>query len=88
MRFRIWIHRDGDELIISDVFCLFLPACAGVGYEGIEVASWEIKLRLTGAGIYCERGQVYSREINWNTSGLEENLGFRCMLVFDTSGWL
>ena len=63
----ILIHRDGYELLNSDVFCLFLPACAGVCYE---------------------REQVASREINWNTSGLDENLDFRCMLDFDTSGWL
>ena len=61
------IHRDWFELSNSDVFCLVLPACAGVGCEGM---------------------QVYSREINWNASGLEENLDFRCMLDFDTSGWL
>ena len=87
MFWQFWaIHRGCDELMNSDVFCLFFPACAGVGCEGIEVASWEIKLRLTGAGVYRGRGQVESREINWNTSGLEENLVFRCILVFDTSG--
>ena len=64
VRFRIWIHRDGYELMISDVFCLFLLACAEVGYEGIEVESRGIRLRLTGAGIYCERRQVESWEIN------------------------
>ena len=88
VRFRILIHRDGYELMISDVFCLFCPACAGVGYKGIEVYSREIKVRLIRAGVYCERWQVESREIKWNTSGLEENLGFRCMLGFDTSGLL
>ena len=72
----------------SDVFCMFLPACAGIGCEGIEVESRQIKLRLIGAGVYCERWQVESWEINMNTSGLEENLGFRCMLGFDTSGLL
>ena len=61
----ILIHRDWYELSNADVFCLFLPACAG---------------------ICCEREQVLSREINWNTSGFEENLGFRCMLNFDASG--
>ena len=61
------MHRDGYELMNSDVFCLFLPACAGV---------------------CCEREQVASREIKWNASGLVENLDFRCMLDFDTSGWL
>ena len=40
------------------------------------------------AGVDFEELQVYSREINLNTSGLEENLDFRCMLDFDTSGLL
>ena len=61
----IMIHRDCYEWLNSDVFCLFLPACAGV---------------------CCERKRVASREINWNTSGFEENLGFRCMLDLNASG--
>ena len=59
---------------------------AGVDFEEMEVYSREINLKLTCAGIYCEREQVASREINWNTSEFEENLDFRCMLDFDTSG--
>ena len=46
----------------------------------------QIIVRPARAGVYRGRGQVESREIKWNTSGLEENLGFRCMLGFDTSG--
>ena len=38
----IEIHRDGHYLLNSDVFCLFFPACAGIGCEGIEVESREI----------------------------------------------
>ena len=37
-------------------------------------------MRLTCAGVYYEGEQVYSREINWNTSGLEEIVEFRCIL--------
>ena len=33
---------------ISDVFCLFLPACAGIRYEGMRVYSREIKWDTSG----------------------------------------
>ena len=36
------IHRDGYYLLNSDVFCLFLPACAGIHYEGKRVYSRDI----------------------------------------------
>ena len=80
------MHRDWYELLNSDVLCLFLSACAGIHFERKRVESREIKVRLTGAGIHFERKRVESREINLGTSGLKENLGFRCMLDFDTSG--
>ena len=50
--------------------------------KGMEVYSREIKVRLTRAGVDCEEMYVYSREINWDTSGLDENLELRCIL-----GW-
>ena len=77
-------HNLNSKLIAAQI--IVRPACAGISCEGIEVYSREIKLRLIGAGIYCERWQVESWEINWNTSGLEENMGFRCMLDLDASG--
>ena len=33
----IKIHRDWMKTWNSDVFCMFLPACAGVCFEGMEV---------------------------------------------------
>ena len=53
--------------------------------------SAQIIVRLTRAGICCEGKQVYSWEINMNTSGLCENLEFRCVFqkpyIPDTSGF-
>ena len=46
----------------------------------------QIIVRPACAGIHFEEKRVESREIKWNTSGLEENLGFRCMLDLDASG--
>ena len=66
----ILIHRDGYELLNSDVLCLFLSACAGVDCEGMQVYSREIIVCPARAGVCYEREQVASREINWNTSGL------------------
>ena len=58
------------------------PACAGVAFEGMQAYSREIKVRLTCAGVCCEGMEVSSREINWDTSGLDENLEFRCILFW------
>ena len=58
------------------------PACAGVSCEGKQVYSREIKVRLIRAGIHFEEKRVESREINWDTSGLDENPEFRCILFW------
>ena len=42
------IHRDWYELSNSDVFCLFLPACAGIDIEREQVASREINWNASG----------------------------------------
>ena len=42
--------------------------------------SAQIIVNPAGAGVCCEGEWVYSREINWNTSGLGKNLEFRCIL--------
>ena len=45
-------------------------------------------MRLIRAGVYCERWQVESWEINMNTSGLEENLGSDvCWVLIHRDGY-
>ena len=72
--------------MISDVFCLFLPACAGMRYKRKRVESREINLNTSGLGgnldfrcilfvFTCLRGYI-----------LRENAGIFAGNYLNTSG--
>ena len=76
------MHRDLKKTWVSDV-CWIL-----IHRDGYELLNPDVLCLFLSAcaGIHFERKRVESREINWNTSGFEENLGFRCMLDLNASG--
>ena len=68
-------------MLNSDVFFMFYLLAREYTARGSRYIRGKL-IELTGAGIYCEGEQVYSREINWNTSGLDEIAEFRCILFW------
>ena len=50
----VLIHRDSYELMNSNVFCLFLPACAGIHFEEKRVESREINWDTSGLRVNFE----------------------------------